>query len=155
MDELNFRPTRIIIRACVTDVPGDPQARFQTLGNLFCEQFLRRPFNPQLQVDSYDHMYIPPGFDSDQSLRRWFIYDFNVTGMLSSEELLVIPHMVFQASRQDDKWIFIPRERWIEEAKKRCSSYVWGGRAEQNMVAEMRRAQNIVQEPEHGIADSG
>ena len=49
-------------------------------------------------------MYIPPGFDSDQLVKRWFIYDLNVIGRLKEEELLAIPYMVFLASQQNDKW---------------------------------------------------
>ena len=104
MDCIGSGQTRVIIYACVTDLPGNPQARHYTLGDLFCKQVLKRHLNAKLQVSGYDHMYIPPGFDSDQPVKRWFIYDLNVTGRLKEEELLAIPHMVFLASRQNDKW---------------------------------------------------
>jgi hypothetical protein len=104
MDCLRSDQTRVIIYACVTDVPGNPQARHHTLRDLFCNQVLKRPLSATLQVSGYDNIYIPPGFDSDQPVKRWFIYDLNVTGTLEDDELLAIPHMVFLASRQDSAW---------------------------------------------------
>ncbi|KAI9759977.1 MAG: hypothetical protein M1840_002754 [Geoglossum simile] len=154
MDLIGSNQVRVIIRVCVSDIPGDPLARHQTLGDQFCQQTLLRPFSTKLQASGYDHVHIPGGFDLDKRVNRWFIYDLNVTTELEKEGLDTIPHMVFCASRQNDHWWdaetlyfkptdysfrnFIDRKNWIEEAKRYCRTFVWGGRTEQELVAEMR-----------------
>jgi hypothetical protein len=35
--------------------------------------------------------------------------------------------------------IFVPRDMWIDSAKKQCISYKWGGRAEQEWLAQIRK----------------
>jgi len=133
---------RAIIFVCVTDLPGEPLRRHTTLGEIFCSEVLHRPLNTQLHPSGYDGMIILEGFDSDKPVRRWFIYDLNVKGPLSQEELVaMIPHKVFLASRECGKWTFISRDMWNESAKSRCKGYVWGGRREQEVVAAMRDAE--------------
>jgi hypothetical protein len=34
---------------------------------------------------------------------------------------------------------FVPRDSWIEEAKTRCKSHVWGGRREQEWLANIKQ----------------
>ena len=98
------RSERVILHVCVTDLPGLPQNRHNFLGTLFCEQVLNRRFNNQLQVSKYDYMHLPPNFDTDQPVRRWFVCDLNVKGRLSKDDVLSLPHRVYNVSRQDDKW---------------------------------------------------
>jgi hypothetical protein len=104
MDHIDSIQTRVIICACVTDIPGNPLARPNTLGNLFCNYVLHRDLNAQLQVSGFDSMHIPLGFNSEHPVEKWFIYDLNVVSTLEKHELLEIPHQVFLASRQKDDW---------------------------------------------------
>ena len=100
----NRQPIRIVIRTCVTDIPGDPCARPNTLGQLFCSKVLGRDFEGVSQSYCYDHAYIPPRFDSEYPVKEWFIFDLNVTGMISKKGLLGIPHEIFSAKLKDDQW---------------------------------------------------
>ncbi|TAQ88810.1 hypothetical protein B7494_g2867 [Chlorociboria aeruginascens] len=97
-------PRRVIIRAWVTDIPADPQERVYCLGRDVCQQILYRPFNNNLQDKCHDAMHFLPNFDSENNVKAWFIYDFNVTGPLSKAAVLTIPHEVYQATRKEDTW---------------------------------------------------
>jgi hypothetical protein len=97
-------PLRVIIKACVTDIPGDKLARSTTLAQVFSEQVRKRPFNNNLKAKCHDSEHILPLFDSDNAVRTWFIIDFNVTCELSKEEVLALPHEVYLATRQGDSW---------------------------------------------------
>jgi hypothetical protein len=149
---------RVCIKACVQDIPGNPLARTSTLGELFCQKVLRRPFRETLDVESYDHSHIPPGFDSPNPVNVWFVFDLDVKGELDKERLDSVPHFVYLASVQNSgelcesflkyssfltKFLhreFIPRDNWKEGAKKRAKMYVWGGRQEQQLVKAMRES---------------
>ncbi|KAL3494145.1 hypothetical protein BJX62DRAFT_234517 [Aspergillus germanicus] len=133
------QPTRIIIYVCVADIPGDPQRRHIALGDAVCRDLLDRKFHATLHPAVYDHVHIPPDFDSVISLRRWFIFDLNVRETLSYNDVTRMPHLVYLASRQGDEWMFIRRDKWTEKAKSRAASYTWGGNLEQKLVAEMRK----------------
>ncbi|KAF7587766.1 hypothetical protein BBP40_006726 [Aspergillus hancockii] len=133
-------PMRVIVSACVTDIAGPPQGRHNTLGKAFCEEVLNREFLAPLQPTGYDHVHIPADFDTTKPVKRWFIFDLNVRGELDAAEVAQIPHRVYLASRQGDKWTFIPRPQWVESAKLRASSYTWGGRLEQKIVAGMQNS---------------
>ncbi|KAF1991386.1 hypothetical protein K402DRAFT_322753 [Aulographum hederae CBS 113979] len=126
-------PRRVIIQACVTDIPGCPRKRFHVLGDDFCQYRLGRSFQWQVSVSGYDGCLILADCDSDEPLKRWFVYDFHVKTLLTEEEVLGLPHEVYRASRQGDKW-----EMWVETAGQRSSSYVWGGREEQKLLSELR-----------------
>lgn len=95
---------RVLLRASVTDIPGLSQKRFYTLGNDFSQDKLKRPIRDEPSLSVYDHPHIPGDFDSDKPLKRWFIYDFNVEGPLTKEQTLALPHEVYLASRQGEKW---------------------------------------------------
>lgn len=135
-------PRRVIMRVRVTSIPGNPQARVYRLGRDFCQDILQRPFNNNLQEEPHDAMHFLPNCDSENDVNAWFIYDFNVTGPLSKEEVLTIAHEVYHATRIGEAWwvrkeklkmhiniyrIFTTRERWIDEGRKYCSMYKWGG----------------------------
>jgi hypothetical protein len=95
---------RIVIRVRVTDLPGDPYRRDVTLGELFSEKVLGRPMKQTITPDGYDGVVIPPEFNSDKPVNRWFIYDLNVKGEKTKEELLATPHNVYLACKQNDDW---------------------------------------------------
>ncbi|KAB8076362.1 hypothetical protein BDV29DRAFT_170110, partial [Aspergillus leporis] len=133
-------PMRVIISACVTDIGGHPQRRHNTLGTAFCEEVLNREFFATLQPAGYDHVHIPADFDAVKPVKRWFVFDLNVRGELGAADVAQIPHRVYLASRQGDKWTFIPRPQWVESAKLRANSYTWGGRLEQKIVAGMKNS---------------
>lgn len=99
---------RVILHVCVTDLPGSPQNRHNFLGELFCRQVLRRSFNNKLQISSYDYMHLPPNFDTDNPVVRWFICDLNVNCRLDRNGLLSLPHKVYYVSRQKDEWYVSP-----------------------------------------------
>ncbi|KAH6706298.1 hypothetical protein DL95DRAFT_411718 [Leptodontidium sp. 2 PMI_412] len=119
-------PLRVVIRVCVTDIPGNKLARATRLAHDFSEQVRRRPFNNNLNAECHDSEHLLPNFDSDNAVRAWFLFDFDVKGPLTKGEVLALPHEVYHASRQGDAWVFIPRERWIDSARKYCSMYKWG-----------------------------
>jgi hypothetical protein len=95
---------RIVIQARVTDIPGVPRRRDIALGELFSEMVLGRPFQQAITPEGYDGVVIPPEFDSEKPVNRWFIYDFNVNGEKTREELLATPHKVYLACRKEDDW---------------------------------------------------
>ncbi|KAL2834174.1 hypothetical protein BDW59DRAFT_137448 [Aspergillus cavernicola] len=130
--------TRAMIHTCITDIPGLPQQRHTTLGELFCKKVLGREFHGKLQPACYDHVHIPADFDSELPLKRWFIIDLGVKQQLTTEAVSDIPHLVYLGTWQNDELIFIPREKWTQTAISRAGSYTWGGRLEQRQVAEMR-----------------
>lgn len=104
METIDSAPTRIIIRACVTDIPGELGRRPNTLGEIFCSNVLHRDFNGDIKPSGFDSVHIPPGFESLQPIKRWFVCDLNVVSELGKEELLAIPHLVYHASLIDGKW---------------------------------------------------
>ncbi|RFU25280.1 hypothetical protein B7463_g11064, partial [Scytalidium lignicola] len=128
-------PIRVIIRVCVTDIPGNPLERVYQLGSDFCTQMLARPFRTKVQEEGYDAMHILPNFDPKNSVKAWFLYDFNVTRPLSKEEVLQIQHEAYLATRQEDSWIFTLQKGWIDPGKNYYSKYVWGGKVEQEWLA--------------------
>ncbi|KAH8595096.1 hypothetical protein B0O99DRAFT_672303 [Bisporella sp. PMI_857] len=119
-------PLRVIIRACVTDIPGNKFARSTRLAQDFSEQVRNRPFHNNLQAECHDSEHVLPGFDSDNPVNAWFIIDFNVKCSLSKEEVLALPHEVYLASRQGNSWVFTLRRGWIDKARNYCSMYKWG-----------------------------
>ena len=102
--KMNNNPLRVIIRVCVTDIPAQPVERVYRLGRDFSQQILRREFNNDLQAECHDAMHFLPRFDSEDAVKAWFMYDFNVTSSLSKEEVRTIPHEVYHATRQGDSW---------------------------------------------------
>ncbi|KAF2254380.1 hypothetical protein BU26DRAFT_514305 [Trematosphaeria pertusa] len=116
--ECDGEESRIIIRARVTDIPGDSCRRPITLGEIFCTKILGRPFNTEVTASKFDAVHIPYGF----------IYDLNVACNLEEQELLArIPHHVYQASLVDNQWIFVKRDAWLPNAKGYCAMFCWGG----------------------------
>lgn len=93
-------PARVCIRACVTDVLGDPLNRTTTLGQEFCRKILNRQFQSMPALARYDHGHIPPSFDSLKPVSVWFVFDLNVTSELTKGQLNNLPHYVYLASRQ-------------------------------------------------------
>ncbi|KAK0110166.1 hypothetical protein ONS95_002817 [Cadophora gregata] len=141
---IDTEPLRVIIRVCVTDIPGEPEKRVHRLGSDFCEQIISWPFNNDLQDKCHDAMHFLPDFDSENNVRAWILYDFNVVEPLDKGQVLEIQHLVYHATRQGESWyvsqlmagklfvlkddrIFTPRENRIPEGRKYCSMYTWGG----------------------------
>ena len=100
---MNDIPRRVIVHVCVTNVPGDPQRRHNTLGEILCKQVLGREFHAKLQPPCYDHVHIPADIDSDQPLKRWFIFDITVKQQFDTKAVTQLPHSVFLASWQNGK----------------------------------------------------
>jgi len=129
---------RIAIRVRVTDLPGDPNRRDVTLGELFSEKVLFRPIKPVTTVDGYDGVVLMGGFNSKNPVDVWFIYDLNVRGKKTREELLATPHKVYTASKHNDDWVFVPKDSWIDTVKTKAKMYSWGGKTQQEELANMR-----------------
>lgn len=101
---MDKKPLRVIIRVCVTDIPGDRENRVYRLGTDFCGQVLDRPFNNNMQDECHDAVHFLPNFDSENNLRAWFLYDFNVMGSLDRGQILEIQHKVYLATWQGESW---------------------------------------------------
>lgn len=145
----------MILRVLTIDIPGNLQDRQNTIARMFCKQVLNCLFNREIQVSKYDYSHVTPDFDSNTPVRRWFIYDLNVTHPLTRQEILSLAHVVYQVSQQGNKWyvsgtithydliwlsrFFIVKERWVENVKQYCNIYHWGGKLEQEKVAQMRK----------------
>jgi hypothetical protein len=95
---------RIIIRVRLTDIPKDPYRRHITLGELFSETTQFRRIDHSMTPDGYDHVVIPPDCNSEKPVDKWFIYDLNVKGEKTREELLATPHKVYLACKDKDNW---------------------------------------------------
>jgi hypothetical protein len=95
---------RVAIYAKVTDIEGDPLRRHVTLGQAFCSSVLSRDLRNQIQPDGYDACHIPPNFDSDKDVSVYFLFDIGVKGRLSEDDLSLIPHFVYLASRAQGIW---------------------------------------------------
>jgi hypothetical protein len=96
---------RIVVRARVTDIPGSPLSRHIALANLFSAKVLGRKYQHKIISKGYDGVIIPPNFDSEMPINRWFIYDLNVIGEKTREELLTLPHKVYLGCKQEnDDW---------------------------------------------------
>lgn len=65
---------------------------------------LSRDLRSQIQPDGYDACHIPAHFDSDRGVSVYFLFDIGVKGPLSEEDLLLVPHYVYLASRARGDW---------------------------------------------------
>lgn len=61
-------------------------------------------FDTGLQTSGRDHIHLPPNFDTDKPVRKWFIIDLNVNSCLSRDEVKELPHQAYAVSRQDNRW---------------------------------------------------
>jgi len=104
METINPAQTRVIIHACVADIPGDINRRPNTLGQIFCSEVLHRDFNKDIKLSGFDSVHIPPDFESVQPIKGWFVCDLNVVSELEKEELPAIPHLVYHASLINGRW---------------------------------------------------
>lgn len=97
-------PLRVVIRVRVMDIPSGRLSRVRCLGSNFCQQILGREMNNDLGAECHDAEHVLPNFDSEHDIRAWFLYDFNVSGLLDKTEVLEIPHKVYHATRLEDAW---------------------------------------------------
>lgn len=96
---------RGIVQAHVQDIPGDPQARPFTHGELFCRSKLKRSLMEHNE-NGFDAVHIPPSFDSENNVKVWFMFDFGVKGPITREELLQISLNAFVArvDKEHGQW---------------------------------------------------
>ena len=90
---------RVAIYAKVTDIEGDPQSRYITLGQAFCSIMLLRDLRSKVQPDGYNACHVPAYFNSDNEISIYFLFNIGVKGPLSKYKLLQTPHFVYFASR--------------------------------------------------------
>lgn len=97
---------RVIIRAHVQTIPGNPQSRPFTLGELFSQEVFYRPLRTEHSADGFDAVHIPPGFDSPNDVKVWFMFDFGVKRDIDRAELVEIPLHVYLAhfDSQKQEW---------------------------------------------------
>ena len=91
---------RILIRICVTAIPGAPAKRPWTLWKLFCKQQLQREpvYKETVPTGGFDAIHIPPGFDSLNGVRAWFLIDVGVKEPIQRAEVVNLPHDVYRVS---------------------------------------------------------
>lgn len=84
-------PQRFIIKVSVQNIPGGLSARPFSLQEIFSEKVLGR--SPRLEVcaDGFDVVHIPPDFDTERDVRRWFIVDTGVSGNIPRDDIHKIP----------------------------------------------------------------
>lgn len=103
MGEISNRsPRRAIISARVTDILGEPCQRPTSLGDFFCRQVLGRDLLLDIDIAGFDTIHVPSGFDSNRPVRKWFMYDLNVTGEILDPTS--IPYEVYLARLSDGTW---------------------------------------------------
>ncbi|KAI5199850.1 hypothetical protein E4T38_06871 [Aureobasidium subglaciale] len=114
-------PERIIIRACVTDIPGVSEVRPWTLAKLFLKHERGRYLDKQ-----NDFIHGLPGFDvldENRKIKRWCMVDLNMSGSPDGEASSV-PHGVYLATRTDEGCT------WEDKAKIFTRQYSWRGTKE-------------------------
>lgn len=94
--------TRVCIRMSLQNIPGEILRRPLTLGNIYCESQLKRKFKTAGDGHSFDDLHIPPGVESEEDVKRWFIYDFGVQGKVDSSDYDKIVHEAYRACRLED-----------------------------------------------------
>jgi hypothetical protein len=100
----NTKPLRVVIRVCVTDIPGHRLARSHRLGRDFCLQVLGRQLKER-KDGGFDFVHILPNFDSENAVKAWFLFDFNATEAVDKPQLrAAIRHKVYHATRQENSW---------------------------------------------------
>ncbi|QDS68495.1 hypothetical protein FKW77_010862 [Venturia effusa] len=141
MDATASHQTRTIIKACVTDIPGDVLKRPFTLGELFCSKILNRQLNTRIPKADFDAVHIPGGYDSPDPLRRWFIYDLNVVEEMGKDKTW--NDTAFRLPSPCRPGVFNEREIWADAARNYCAMFTWGGRTEQEMARKLRGANEV------------
>ena len=93
---------RACIRLRVKNIPGEILKRPWTLGQIFCQFRLQRDLDPLGDSHSFDDFRIPGGFDSEEDVKRWFVYDLGVEGQVARTEHHRITHEVYRGCRMED-----------------------------------------------------
>ena len=88
---------RIIIRACVLDIPGRIEDRAKTLGHIFVLQEYDRSLNCTPTNEAFDAVHILEPQMSRNPVRAWFMYDLNVTQARSETEQSRLRHKAYLA----------------------------------------------------------
>lgn len=83
---------RVIIRAHVKHILGNPLAHPFTLGKLFSQKILNRELRKEWNPNGLDAIHILPGFDSQND-----IIDFGVKCHIKRPELTKTPHQQYLA----------------------------------------------------------
>lgn len=107
MDDL---PRRILIRASVQQIPGQPCARPWAIWDLFCETLYKRNARYTLEDScpeaGIDAVHVLPGYDSSHDTKAWFMTDVRVKKENLSVDLESIPFEIYRAAynANDDQW---------------------------------------------------
>ncbi|WPG98149.1 Hypothetical protein R9X50_00093500 [Acrodontium crateriforme] len=117
---------RVCIYISVQSIPGSPSARPFTLGEIFCQIQFGRELNLYEDSHSIDDLHIPGGFDSENDVKRWFVYDLGVRQTLDSSEHHRILHEPYRGCRLDDGTLkFVPCPQSRETLTRYLKSYRW------------------------------
>lgn len=98
---------RILIRAQVQSIPGDPLARPVTLGQIFCQTQLERDLVLDDENPTFDVPHVPPQFDSNDNISVWFMFDLGVRRQkpIARAELSKVPlEAYFACHDEEGKW---------------------------------------------------
>ena len=60
--------------------------------------------------------------------------DRTINGEKKTSQLFIYFSLINNRARR----MFIVKEQYIDEAKRRCSTYFWGGRQEQDLIDKMK-----------------
>jgi len=104
MERVVHSEHRVLIRARVVDIPGDPLKRPWTLWQSFCHEKLKRdPIYDSDSGERRDELHIPGGFDASTDIKRWFLIDVGVRGPKSPAEHLCLHYKVYRAILDEQK----------------------------------------------------
>ena len=77
--------------------------------------------------------------------------DRTINGEKKTSQLFIYFSLINNRARR----MFIVKEQYIDEAKRRCSTYFWGGRQEQDLMDKMKVQESEGQKvPEESTAGS-
>ncbi|KAL2076137.1 hypothetical protein VTL71DRAFT_1080 [Oculimacula yallundae] len=91
-------PLRFIISGLFKELPDEPKSQLETIGQIICNSWLRRPWISQDSILPLrcDTMFFVTEWTSKEGERAWFVYDFNVKEHLNMDQLLQVDHWVYQ-----------------------------------------------------------
>jgi hypothetical protein len=134
---------RVIIRIPLKYIPGEIRARPFMLGRLFCKTRLGRDFD---EVCRRDHSTIPPGFDSEEDVKRWFLFDFNVKEVVKRENLRqTVRHECYLGCMRDGElWVPCGGESRSDSADKFITECLFQNRNRTKLCSRTARCTNGV-----------
>ncbi|SMY27246.1 unnamed protein product [Zymoseptoria tritici ST99CH_1A5] len=132
MDDITVEGRRrVLIRAHVEQIPGDPYARPWNIWTIFCELQLNRSARTDLSVSPHniDFVHVLPGFDSLNDTKAWFLTDVGVDQEQDDTlDVSLLPHDFYLAHYDSEKseWTFVKRPELTNEYRQYFRRWHWG-----------------------------